>query len=112
MKVSVSLRLVGVTGFEPATSRSQSGRSTKLSYTPSRYPTRRTLVDARLNARHTRELRKSTARARGPDAVGSGRGAPDPEPLPVRPSHTRSHPEPVSGRPSDLYYDVSSAREG
>lgn len=25
---------VGVTGFEPTSSRSQSGRSTKLSYTP------------------------------------------------------------------------------
>ena len=30
------VQLVGATGFEPATSRSQSGRSTKLSYAPSR----------------------------------------------------------------------------
>src|SRR5688572_15015741 len=34
-------RAVGATGFEPATSRSQSGRSTKLSYAPSRDSTRR-----------------------------------------------------------------------
>ncbi len=29
-----TLHHVGATGFEPATSRSQSGRSTKLSYAP------------------------------------------------------------------------------
>ena len=53
------LPYIGVTGFEPATSRSQTARSTRLSYTPKRY----------LNAPYGNRTRSFGLKAQRPNQV-------------------------------------------